>query len=91
MFVGYNIKTDFMKKMFGALMLCLAMASCSSNKSEIVIFPESDFNIEVDGSQVSVYTLKAGDIVMQVTNFGARVVSLWTPDRNGHYDDIVLG
>ena len=80
-----------MKKMFGALMLCLAIASCSSNKSEIVIFPESDFNIEVDGSQVSVYTLKAGDIVMQVTNFGARVVSLWTPDRNGHYDDIVLG
>ena len=91
MFVGYNIKTDFMKKIFGALMLCLAMASCSSNKSEIVIFPESDFNIEVDGSQVSVYTLKAGDIMMQVTNFGARVVSLWTPDRNGHYDDIVLG
>lgn len=28
---------------------------------------------------------------MQVTNFGARVVSLWTPDREGKLDDIVLG
>lgn len=28
---------------------------------------------------------------MQVTNYGARVVSLWTPDREGRYEDIVLG
>jgi aldose 1-epimerase len=28
---------------------------------------------------------------MQVTNFGARVVSLWTPDKEGKMADIVLG
>ncbi len=28
---------------------------------------------------------------MQVTNFGARVVSLWVEDRDGKWDDIVLG
>lgn len=28
---------------------------------------------------------------MQVTNFGARVVALWTPDRKGHMEDVVLG
>lgn len=28
---------------------------------------------------------------MQVTNFGARVVSLWTPDKAGNQEDIVLG
>lgn len=28
---------------------------------------------------------------MQVTNYGARVASLWTPDREGNYQDIVLG
>jgi len=37
------------------------------------------------------YTLRAGDIVMQVTNFGARVISLFTPDRQGNLDDIVVG
>ena len=80
-----------MKKIFGALALIIAMTSCAGQKDEVVLFPESDFNTEVDGQKVSIYTLKAGDVVMQVTNFGARVVSLWTPDRNGHYEDIVLG
>lgn len=80
-----------MKKFLSALTLCLVLASCAGKNDEIVLFPESDFNIEVDGKDVSIYTLKAGDIVMQVTNFGARVVSLWTPDRDGHYEDIVLG
>lgn len=28
---------------------------------------------------------------MQVTNFGGRIVSLWVPDKNGNYEDIVLG
>lgn len=80
-----------MKKIFGALALCLSMAACCNVNKEIVIFPETDFNTEVDGKPVSIYTLKSGDLVMQVTNFGARVVSLWTPDRNGHYEDVVLG
>ena len=55
------------------------------------LIPAGNFNKEVEGKQVSLYDLKAGDLVMQVTNFGGRVVSLWTPDRNGDYDDIVLG
>ena len=80
-----------MKKIFGVLALCLAFASCSTKENDIVLFPESDFNTEVYGKQVSIHTLKAGDVVMQVTNFGARVVSLWTPDKDGHYEDIVLG
>lgn len=80
-----------MKKIFGALALFLTLTSCAGPDNGIVIFPESDFNTEVDGKPVSIYTLKAGDVVMQVTNFGARVVSLWTPDKNGHYEDIVLG
>ena len=80
-----------MKRIFAALVLCLALASCSEKKNEIVLFPESDFTAEVDGTNVSLYTLKAGDLTMQVTNFGARVVSLWAPDKNGHYEDVVLG
>ena len=80
-----------MKKIVGIIALCLAFASCSSPKDEIVLFPESDFNTSVDGKNVSIYTLSEGDLVMQVTNFGARVVSLWVPGRNGKYEDVVLG
>ena len=80
-----------MKKIFGVLAICAAMFSCTSKNAEVILFPETDFNTELDGKQVSIYTLKAGDLVMQVTNFGARVVSLWTPDKNGHYEGVVLG
>ena len=69
---------------------CLAMAACAP-KTNIVLFPTADFETEVEGKNVSLYTLKAGDLTMQVTNFGARVVSLWVPDKNGNHEDIVLG
>ena len=52
---------------------------------------EENFKAVVDGKPVSLYTLTNGDLTMQVTNFGARVVSLWTPDRDGKMADIVLG
>ena len=51
----------------------------------------ANFNKEVDGKQVSLYTMHNGDVTMQVTNYGARVVALWTPDRKGNFEDITLG
>lgn len=67
-----------------------ALVSCSQ-KSHVELFPASDFETVVDGKEVSLYTLKNADLTMQVTNFGARVVSLWTPDKKGNHEDIVLG
>ena len=39
----------------------------------------------------SVPTLHAGDVTMEVTNYGARVVSLWTPRPWATTKNIVLG
>lgn len=78
-------------KKFAICLASLAMMSACGQKKEAALIPTADFETEVDGKQVSLYTLKAGDITMQVTNFGARVVTLWTPDRNGDMEDIVLG
>ena len=69
---------------------CVAMISCAQ-KNTVTLFPASDFEAVIDGKNVSLYTLKAGDLTMQVTNFGGRVVSLWTPDKKGSFEDIVLG
>lgn len=60
-------------------------------KREVKLLNANDFNTEVDGKPVSLYTLSNGFLTMQVTNFGGRVVSLWMPDNQGNYDDIVLG
>ena len=79
-----------MKRFFSVIAACAALISCSQNCG-VKLFPVSDFETDVDGKEVSLYTLKNGDLTMQVTNFGARVVALWTPDKEGNMEDIVLG
>lgn len=52
----------------------------------------SDFKGTLNGKEVMLYTLKNNSgMVAQITNFGGRVVSLWVPDKDGKYVDIVTG
>ena len=78
-----------MKKTFAILTLLLAVA-CSSDQG-VQLLDKSAFETQVDGKAVSLYTLTGGTLRMQVTNYGARVVSLWTLDRNGKYADVEIG
>lgn len=43
------------------------------------------------GQKADVYTLHSGDITLTVTNYGARVMSLRTPYKNGVLENIVVG
>lgn len=79
-----------MKKITMIAAAVLMIASCCPKK-DVSLLSVSDFQTTVDGKEVSLYTLKNADLTMQVTNFGARVVTLWAPDRDGNYEDIVLG
>ncbi|MCF0201012.1 MAG: galactose mutarotase [Bacteroidales bacterium] len=79
-----------MKKVLSIFATALLLASCNPKK-DVKPLDASNFQKEVDGKQVSLYTMHNGDLTMQVTNFGGRVVSLWTPDRRGSFEDIVLG
>ena len=79
-----------MKKVSIIAATCLAMAACAP-KTDVVLLPATDFETVADGKNVSLYTLKAGDLAMQVTNFGGRVVTLWVPDKDGNHEDVVLG
>ena len=78
-----------MKKVFVLLAVALLLASCGHKKVQLI--DAANFNKEVDGKQVSLYTLHNGDITMQVTNYGGRVIALWTPDRKGNMADVTLG
>lgn len=84
-----------MKKIFCVLAAAAMMVGCGGQKSEqapaLELMKAENFQKVVDGKKVDLYTLTNGTITMQVTNFGARVVSLWTPDREGKMADIVLG
>lgn len=44
------------------------------------------------GEQIDLYTLRNADgVTTSITNYGGRVVTLKTPDRQGRFEDIVLG
>ncbi len=53
---------------------------------------KSSFGKTADGEEVFLYTCtNANGLVMNLTNYGAIVVSLETPDRDGELDNITLG
>lgn len=53
---------------------------------------KSAFDAEIDGVKTGLFTLRnKNGLEMAVTNFGGRVVELFTPDRDGNFADIVLG
>lgn len=80
-----------------AKLICLgslvALLACTGKqKDELPLLDKSAFDTEIDGKPVSLYTLRSpGGLVMQVTNFGLRVVSLWVPDKDGKYADVSIG
>ncbi|XP_010547806.1 PREDICTED: aldose 1-epimerase-like [Tarenaya hassleriana] len=41
--------------------------------------------------KIGIYELKRGDFSVKFTNYGAVMISLLTPDKNGKVDDVVLG
>lgn len=52
----------------------------------------SNFGKDLNGNTVKLFTLyNSNGITAKITNFGATLVSLFVPDKNGKSDDIVLG
>ncbi|MDR2936629.1 MAG: galactose mutarotase, partial [Rikenellaceae bacterium] len=74
-----------------ALAAVLGMISCQSRVA-LPLLSASAFDTTVNGQTISLYTLtNASGSAVQITNYGGRVVSLWTPDREGNFRDVVLG
>jgi aldose 1-epimerase len=56
------------------------------------IINEDAFKGTFKGKPTALYTLKnRNGMVAQITNFGAKIVSIYVPDHNGDFADIVLG
>jgi len=64
---------------------------CTYNSKEEFVLKASDFQKTIDGKVTNLYLLKNDKIKVYITNYGGRIVSLLTPDRNGQMGDVVLG
>jgi aldose 1-epimerase len=85
-----------MKKLVFFLFI-VTLVACKSkvsdkNTNDTCTIKKESFEKEVDGRKVELFMLENNNgIKVYITNFGARIVALCTPDRNGKPADIVLG
>lgn len=74
----------------------LALAACGSGNQTATLTksglnPEK-FKAEFKGDSTALYTLvNANGAEACITNFGGRLVSMMVPDKNGNFQDVVLG
>jgi aldose 1-epimerase len=74
------------------ILAIITLFSCSPQPKQPEKINEETFAGMVDGKEVKLFTLEnANGVLTQITNFGGRVVSLWVPDKNGDFEDIVTG
>jgi aldose 1-epimerase len=72
--------------------IILTLVSCQSNKKVEPMIEKTLFGKLDDGREVYSYTLKnANGMEAKIINYGATIVSLTAPDKNGKYADVVLG
>ena len=72
--------------------IMVTIAGCNHEKASNSQVKRTDFQSVIDGKQVDLYYLiNKNKLEITVTNFGARIVEFFVPDRNGQFEDVVLG
>lgn len=81
-------------------------ASCQGNKKEEsspatpkpvaeasfdTLLKKEAFDTIINGKKVGLYYIKSDKIKVAFTNYGARIVGLWVPDKTGKMTDVVVG
>ena len=60
--------------------------------NEVELLKKSNFRKIIDEKETDLFRLVNNvGTTIELTNYGARVVSIWTRDKKGNFDDIVLG
>ena len=89
------MKRQIKASILGVGMLAIAAASCTTGQQAtetISGLNPAKFDSTINGKKTALYVLKNNNgMEVCITNFGARVVSLVVPDKDGKPTDVVLG
>jgi len=80
-------------KIYMTIVFASVLLSCGkAPQPKLPLIDATTFGGELNGKRVELFTLRnANGVVTQITNYGGRVVNLFVPDRDGNFEDIVLG
>lgn len=76
-------------KKIGLLLAVFCSILASAQTKAPALLDKSDFETEIDGNKVSLYTISNGRITAQITNLAGYIVGIYTPDRDGNYTNVV--
>lgn len=84
-----------MKKLLILLVPVMLLAACSmpreSGTTELNVDP-ANYEKTMDGKPVGLYVMEnPNGIIVAITNYGGRIVSIIVPDKDGNFDDVNLG
>lgn len=86
------MKFYFLRRVLVTVFLVFLLASCESKKEDSTMVEKKSFGKLSSGEEVFLYTLtNKNGLKAEITNYGATVVSLMVPDKNGKLEDVVLG
>lgn len=68
--------------------VCLT-GSAETVKNAIPLLPAAPYQTTIDGQKVDLYTVSNGTVAAQISNYGGFIVSLFAPDRDGNYANLV--
>jgi len=82
-----------MKKL-SLLVLATLFAACSGTTENEIDMPYSkaDFEGIIDGKTTRMFKMEnKNGMVVTLTNYGAKIISVYVPDKEGTFDDVLLG
>jgi len=81
-------------KVYHLILILAVLTACSSKQQKEIEMPYSkaDFEGVIDGKPTRMFKMEnENGVVVTLTNYGAKIISVYAPDRNGSFEDVVLG
>ena len=82
-----------MKNLSLILLVAVFMACTSSQQKEIEMpYSKANFEKVVNGKNTDLFIMKnKNGMMVALTNYGAKIVSIYVPDKEGNFADVMLG
>jgi aldose 1-epimerase len=74
------------------IFIITVFAACTSTKEIGMPYTKADFEGVIDGKPTRLFIMEnENGMIVTLTNYGAKIVSIYSPDKQGNFADVMLG